>query len=67
MTVVRRPPPRAPKPPQADQKTSESRIPSAPTATRIQPIVLYVVTGDEVLILHIAHGRRDLDALLADD
>src|SRR5439155_2419317 len=42
MTVVRRPP-CAPKPPQADQKISESRMPTAPTISRIHPIVFSVV------------------------
>src|SRR6478672_2145696 len=43
MTVVRRPPAALPKPPHADQKISESRMPTTPTINRIQPIAVKVV------------------------
>src|SRR5256885_2755977 len=43
MTVVRLPPAAPPKPPHADQKTSESRMPTTPTISRIQPIAVKVV------------------------
>src|SRR3954464_10954418 len=49
MTVVRRPAGAAPpKPPQADQKMSESRIPIAPTIRRIQPIEFMVVATSRI-------------------
>jgi plasmid stabilization system protein ParE len=29
-------------------------------------VIIYRVEGDDVLILHVAHGRRDLEALFGD-
>ena len=29
-------------------------------------LIIYRVEGEEVLILHVAHGRRDLEGLVGD-